>query len=143
MFLKRMVGTLEDHSRTPVPQNVLYSIRDWASSAGVMQLSNDYVITADDAELVCWLQELAEQVRGLPPDATAAVFGWAIERSAWRHVIAQMLAGEFLFHFGGFLSHELRMSDFDLGYRSTVAIVALVEYAGDAAATDDSRPLRK
>ncbi|HKA92389.1 MAG TPA: patatin-like phospholipase family protein [Acidimicrobiia bacterium] len=34
--------------------------------------------------------------------------------------VAQMLAGEFLFHFGGFLSHELRMSDFDLGYRSTL-----------------------
>ncbi|HZB43117.1 MAG TPA: hypothetical protein VE487_19255, partial [Ilumatobacter sp.] len=30
------------------------------------------------------------------------------------------LAGEFLFHFGGFLSHELRRSDFDLGYRSTL-----------------------
>ena len=34
--------------------------------------------------------------------------------------IAQMLAGEFLFHFGGFLSRDLRLSDFDLGYRSTV-----------------------
>lgn len=34
--------------------------------------------------------------------------------------VAQLLAGEFLFHFGGFLSHELRRSDFDLGYRSTL-----------------------
>ncbi|HEX3668588.1 MAG TPA: patatin-like phospholipase family protein [Acidimicrobiia bacterium] len=34
--------------------------------------------------------------------------------------IAQMLAGEFLFHFGGFLSRDLRLSDFDLGYRSTL-----------------------
>ena len=34
--------------------------------------------------------------------------------------VAQMLAGEFLFHFGGFLSHALRESDFDLGYRSTL-----------------------
>lgn len=34
--------------------------------------------------------------------------------------VAQMLAGEFLFHFGGFLSRELRVSDFDLGYRSTL-----------------------
>jgi predicted acylesterase/phospholipase RssA len=34
--------------------------------------------------------------------------------------VAQMLAGEFLFHFGGFLSHELRASDFDLGYGSTL-----------------------
>jgi hypothetical protein len=34
--------------------------------------------------------------------------------------VAQMLAGEFLFHFGGFLSHGLRRCDFDLGYRSTL-----------------------
>ena len=34
--------------------------------------------------------------------------------------VAQMLAGEFLFHFGGFLSRSLRVSDFDLGYRSTL-----------------------
>jgi hypothetical protein len=34
--------------------------------------------------------------------------------------VAQILAGEFLFHFGGFLSRDLRLSDFDLGYRSTV-----------------------
>jgi hypothetical protein len=34
--------------------------------------------------------------------------------------VAQMLAGEFLFHFGGFLSRSLRTSDFDLGYRSTL-----------------------
>jgi predicted acylesterase/phospholipase RssA len=34
---------------------------------------------------------------------------------------SHMLAGEFLFHFGGFLSEPLRQSDFDLGYRSTLA----------------------
>jgi hypothetical protein len=34
--------------------------------------------------------------------------------------VSHMLAGEFLFHFGGFLSERLRQSDFDLGYRSTL-----------------------
>lgn len=34
--------------------------------------------------------------------------------------IIRMLAGEFLFHFGGFFDERLRQSDFDLGYRSTV-----------------------
>jgi len=34
--------------------------------------------------------------------------------------VSHMLAGEFLFHFGGFLAEGLRQSDFDLGYRSTV-----------------------
>jgi predicted acylesterase/phospholipase RssA len=34
--------------------------------------------------------------------------------------VSHMLAGEFLFHFGGFLAEPLRQSDFDLGYRSTL-----------------------
>jgi hypothetical protein len=34
--------------------------------------------------------------------------------------VSHMLAGEFLFHFGGFLAEALRQSDFDLGYRSTL-----------------------
>ena len=34
--------------------------------------------------------------------------------------VSHMLAGEFLFHFGGFLTEGLRQSDFDLGYRSTL-----------------------
>jgi len=34
--------------------------------------------------------------------------------------VSHMLAGEFLFHFGGFLDERLRQSDFDLGYRSTL-----------------------
>jgi hypothetical protein len=34
--------------------------------------------------------------------------------------VSHMLAGEFLFHFGGFLAQRLRQSDFDLGYRSTL-----------------------
>jgi hypothetical protein len=52
MYLKRIVQTLESHSRTPVPQNVLYSIRDWSVHAGVMHLSDDYVVSAEDVELV-------------------------------------------------------------------------------------------
>jgi predicted acylesterase/phospholipase RssA len=34
--------------------------------------------------------------------------------------VSHMLAGEFLLHFGGFLAEALRLSDFDLGYRSTL-----------------------
>jgi hypothetical protein len=50
MFLKRIVGTLENHSRTPVPQNVLYSIRDWASQAGLLRLTTDYLVRAEDPD---------------------------------------------------------------------------------------------
>lgn len=35
--------------------------------------------------------------------------------------VEQLLSGEFLFHFGGFLDRKLRMADFDLGYLSTLA----------------------
>ena len=52
MFLKRIVATLESHSRTPVPRNVLYSIRDWAVRAGLMQLAPDFVVRAEDPELL-------------------------------------------------------------------------------------------
>jgi predicted acylesterase/phospholipase RssA len=41
-------------------------------------------------------------------------------REAGSTPVSSMLAGEFLFHFGGFLDERLRQSDFDLGYRSTV-----------------------
>jgi hypothetical protein len=50
MFLKRILNTLEHHSRTPVPQNVLYSIRDWAHRAGVMTLDQRMVLRAEDPE---------------------------------------------------------------------------------------------
>jgi hypothetical protein len=33
-----------------VPQNVLYSIRDWANRAGLMTLSPKGVLTCEDAE---------------------------------------------------------------------------------------------
>jgi len=52
MYLKRVLATLERHSRTPVPQNVLFSVRDWAAQAGCMHLGPDYVVSADDADLV-------------------------------------------------------------------------------------------
>ncbi|UJA21573.1 hypothetical protein HJD18_16020 [Thermoleophilia bacterium SCSIO 60948] len=35
--------------------------------------------------------------------------------------IRSLLAGEFMGDFGGFLSHDLRTSDFDLGYESAIA----------------------
>lgn len=37
------------------------------------------------------------------------------------HTVEQMLSGELLFHFGGFLDEKMRRNDFDLGYRSTLS----------------------
>jgi hypothetical protein len=50
MQLSRMLNTLRSHSRTPVPQNVIYSIRDWANRAGLMLLDGQGVLSAEDPE---------------------------------------------------------------------------------------------
>jgi len=81
MFLRRILNTLENHSRTPVPQNVLYSIRDWAQQAGLMQLGTDYVVRTEDTELLrrfqadpgvkpLLAQALTERALRLKPGAT-------------------------------------------------------------------------
>jgi hypothetical protein len=50
MTLKRILDTLESNSRTPVPQNVLYTIRDWASQAGLLFLTRDRAIRCENGE---------------------------------------------------------------------------------------------
>jgi hypothetical protein len=50
MGLVEMLDTLETHSRTPVPQNVLFSVRDWAKSAGLMTLSTTLLLACHDSE---------------------------------------------------------------------------------------------
>lgn len=56
--------------------------------------------------------------------------------------VSHMLAGEFLFHFGGFLAEPLRQSDFDLGYRSTLEWLkagGLRDHGLDPALDDEAR----
>ena len=48
MRLDRVLGLLEGHSRTPVPQNVTYSIEDWARRAGRMVLDESWVLACED-----------------------------------------------------------------------------------------------
>lgn len=50
MHLARILSTLRLQSRTPVPQNVLYSIRDWAQRAGLMTLDGKGVLVCHDAD---------------------------------------------------------------------------------------------
>jgi hypothetical protein len=52
MHLKRILATLEQHSRTPVPNNVLYTVRDWARGAGVLHLDKHCVVGGDDPEIL-------------------------------------------------------------------------------------------
>jgi hypothetical protein len=66
------------------------------------------------------LRDAVAQIAGIAGKERIAleVVSPLLLRDADTMPVAQMLAGEFLFHFGGFLSRELRVSDFDLGYRS-------------------------
>lgn len=48
--LAKIVEILERNSRTPVPQNVLYSIRNWALSAGLSFLTRERVLEISDLE---------------------------------------------------------------------------------------------
>ncbi|MCA8980392.1 MAG: helicase-associated domain-containing protein [Planctomycetes bacterium] len=52
MFQSRILATLERNSRTPVPQNVIYSIRDWGRSAGLMVLDKQRVLRCENGEVM-------------------------------------------------------------------------------------------
>lgn len=52
MSLARIVATLEQNARTPVPQNVLYSIRDWAQQAGLLLLTDDLRVRGRNPEVL-------------------------------------------------------------------------------------------
>jgi len=52
MALVRMIETLELNARTPVPQNVVYSMRDWAAQAGLLTLDPDLVVRGKDSEVI-------------------------------------------------------------------------------------------
>jgi hypothetical protein len=57
MFLKRILSTLEKHSRTPVPQNVVYSVRDWAGHAGLLHLSQAHVVRSENPDILKRFQQ--------------------------------------------------------------------------------------
>jgi hypothetical protein len=52
MRLDRMLAVLEGNSRTPVPQNVTYSIRDWALQSGLMVLNEELLLRCDRPEIL-------------------------------------------------------------------------------------------
>lgn len=50
--LSSITSLLQEHSRTPVPQNVLFALRDWATRAGLLQLGRDCVLRSDNADVL-------------------------------------------------------------------------------------------
>ena len=52
MALADILNVLEYHSRTPVPQNVHFSIRDWAVRCGLMRLSERLMLRCEEPEVL-------------------------------------------------------------------------------------------
>jgi len=48
--LSDLLRVLEQHARTPVPQNVAFSINDWAVRAGLMRLAADLTLSCEEPE---------------------------------------------------------------------------------------------
>ncbi len=57
MHLSRILATLRKQSRTPTPQNVLYSLRDWANRAGLLILDTQLVLHGEDSETLRRFQQ--------------------------------------------------------------------------------------
>ena len=57
MPLNDIQRALEVHSRTPVPQNVQFSIRDWTLRAGLMRLDEGLVLVCEEAEVLRRFQQ--------------------------------------------------------------------------------------
>jgi hypothetical protein len=52
MSLSDILEVLEEHSRTPIPQNVHFSIRDWAIRAGLMTLGRGLLLRGEEPEVI-------------------------------------------------------------------------------------------
>jgi hypothetical protein len=50
--LAELIGVIETHARTPVPQNVAFSIKDWALRAGLMSLRPDLVLECEEPDVL-------------------------------------------------------------------------------------------
>jgi hypothetical protein len=57
MELAAIQGLLDEHSRTPVPQNIGFSIRDWALRGGLIRISSGLLLVCEDPETLKGLQQ--------------------------------------------------------------------------------------
>lgn len=96
---------------------------------------------ADAAGIPEMLARLLSEVGGLggKRPARVDVISPLLLEESQTHSVEELLSGEVLFHFGGFLDENMRRNDFDLGYSSTLAWLksgGLVDagLAGDLAA---------
>jgi hypothetical protein len=50
--LNELFHVVETHARTPVPQNVAFSIKDWALRAGLMRLAPDLTLACQEPDVL-------------------------------------------------------------------------------------------
>lgn len=73
MTMAQIVAELNDRSRVPLPQNVLYSVEDWCDQAGVLTLAPDRVLRSRREELIARFLEQPALARSVAErlDATS------------------------------------------------------------------------
>jgi hypothetical protein len=52
MGLAELLAVIETNSRTPVPQNVAFSLKDWALRAGLMRLAPNLVLVCEEPDVL-------------------------------------------------------------------------------------------
>jgi len=90
-----MLSFLHEHSRTPVPQNVEYSIRDWASSISRALHYQAYIIEVDDSKILDLIvQDEQLQKAGIKRIAPTVA---AVNERISRKAILERLRGQGIF----------------------------------------------
>ena len=52
LALSDLLRVIESNARTPVPQNVAFSIKDWALRAGLMRLEPNLVLVCEESDVL-------------------------------------------------------------------------------------------
>jgi predicted acylesterase/phospholipase RssA len=124
-WLAQLTDLIEDHVADEVRDNLLALLERIADDRGRLRggISRPADRDDDDAPAIELLRRAIENIGGLAgkrPVAVDVISPLLLANHADDRV-AELLAGELLGDFGGFLDRDLRRSDFALGYESTLA----------------------
>jgi len=115
--LDRVVRTIDGHGAA-----LLAGRTDAATAAAAMPATAEARPDATATAIVELLDRAVRAAAGLGgkrPSSVEVISPLVLAESETTPV-QDMLAGDFLLHFGGFMDEALRRSDFDLGYQSTL-----------------------
>jgi Patatin-like phospholipase len=107
--------------------------RTAAPADGGPDAGDDPGAAASPSELLATALQRASGLAGKTPARVDVISPLLLPESR-THSVDQLLSGELLFHFGGFLDESMRRNDFDLGYLSTL------EWLGNNGLSDAGLP---